>query len=132
MTRYAAEVTGGMFLAAALLLWLGWALLPVRVGAYLEPGLFPAIRKVFRPWIWLYRVHLLGYLVTVMAMVALVSPVTGDARLLVWPGAVVLGAGAIVAARAAGLISRKGPVAERRSPPGLPLARQFTGWVSSN
>jgi hypothetical protein len=43
---------------------------------------------------------LLGYLVTVMAMVALVSPVTGDARLLVWPGAVVLGAGAIVAALA--------------------------------
>lgn len=69
-------------------------------GAYLEPGLFPAIRKVFRPWIWLYRVHLFGYLVTVMAMVALVSPVTGDARLLVWPGAVVLGAGAIVAALA--------------------------------
>jgi hypothetical protein len=26
MTRYAAEVTGGMFVVAALLLWLGWAL----------------------------------------------------------------------------------------------------------
>jgi hypothetical protein len=85
MTRFAAELTGGLFLAAAMMLWLGWALLPVRVGPYPEPGVFPAVRNVFRRWIWLSRLHLFGHLVTVMAIVTLVSLVAGDARLLVWP-----------------------------------------------
>jgi hypothetical protein len=30
----------------------------VRVGPYPEPGVFPAVRNVFRRWIWLSRLHL--------------------------------------------------------------------------
>jgi hypothetical protein len=89
-----------MFLAGGVMLWLGWVLLPVRIGAYLDPDVFPAIRKVFRRWIWLYRVHLFGHLVSLMAFVALGTQVSGDPRLFVWPGVAVLAAGILVAALA--------------------------------
>jgi hypothetical protein len=101
MTRFAAEVTSGLFIAAALMLWAGWTLLPVRIGPFLRVDDFAAIRRVFRRWIWLYRVHLFGYLVTAMAFVALATGVDSDRRVLVWPGVVVLAAGAIVSALAA-------------------------------
>ena len=32
--NFETRFTGGAFMAAALMLWLGWALLPVRIGAY--------------------------------------------------------------------------------------------------
>ena len=38
-------VTGGLFLAAAAMLWLGWAFLPVRIGAFFQPNDFGAVRS---------------------------------------------------------------------------------------
>jgi hypothetical protein len=101
VTPLGASVTGGLFLAAALMLWLGWILLPVRIGPFLAAGDFAAIRASFRRWIWLYRLHLFGYLVTAMAFVALATAVESDARVIVWPGAAVIAAGAVVGALAA-------------------------------
>jgi hypothetical protein len=76
VNRFAADVTGGLFLAGAGLSWLGWVLLPVRIGPFLEAGDFLAIRGVFRRWIWLYRMHLFGHLVSAMAFVALATTVS--------------------------------------------------------
>lgn len=96
MSPFPLQVTGSLFLAAAVMLWLGWALLPAKPGAFFQPHDFGAIRARYRLWIWLYRVHIFGYLVTVMAAVALGAAVVGaEARVLVWPGAAVLTAGAI-------------------------------------
>jgi hypothetical protein len=81
------------------MLWLGWGLLPARPGAFFLPGDFAAIRARYRAWIWLYRVHIFGYLVTLMAAVALGAAVgPADARVLVWPGAAVVATGAVVGA----------------------------------
>ncbi len=100
MDGFTARVVGWLFVAAAAMLWLGWVLLPARPGMYFTPGDFAAIKRRFRPWIWLYRVHLFGHLATVMAFVALASTVGGDSRVLVWPGVAVLAGGALVAALA--------------------------------
>lgn len=94
-------IAGSLFIAAALMYWLGWSLLPVKLGAFLEPGDFASIRERFRVWIWLYRLHLFGHVVMLMAFVAL-SVVLHDSgsRVLLWPAVAVLGSASIVAAMA--------------------------------
>jgi hypothetical protein len=52
MTGYAFRVTGWLFVAAALMLWLGWTLLPARPAAFFSPQIFGEIRAVYRRWIW--------------------------------------------------------------------------------
>lgn len=99
MTGFALRITGTLFVAAGAMLWLGWMLLPVRPAAFFLPGQFAEIRTVYRRWIWLYRVHIFGYVVTAMAAGALAAVVSGaDARALVWPGLAVLAVGSVVGA----------------------------------
>lgn len=62
-------------------------------------SLFVAIRAAYRRWIWLFRVHVFGYLTSVMAAVALAVLVDErEARILVWPGLAVLATGSVVGA----------------------------------
>jgi hypothetical protein len=101
-TDFASRFTGGAFLAAALMLWLGWFLLPVRIGTYFEPGVFGRIHDHFHFWIWMYRIHLFGMIVTVIALFALAALIAGSpARVLIWPGAAVASSGMVVGALAA-------------------------------
>lgn len=98
-TLAARHFTGGCFIAAGAMLWLGWVLLPVTIGAYFEPDLFGAIHERFHVWIWLYRVHIFGMVLTVMALIALAAMMAGSAsRVMIWPGAAVASAGMIVSA----------------------------------
>lgn len=100
--NFASRFTGGAFVAAAFMLWLGWFLLPVRIGTYFEPGVFGQIHARFHYWIWMYRIHLFGMIVTVVALFALAALVADSpARVLVWPGAAVMSSGMIVGALAA-------------------------------
>lgn len=95
-------VTGGLFLAAAAMFWLGWALLPVRIGAFFQPNDFGAVHARLRLWIWLFRLHLFGHIVAVMAFVALVVSLSGlSGAPLVAPAVAVLCVGLIVIALAA-------------------------------
>jgi len=99
---FPSRFTGGAFVAAALMLWLGWFLLPVRIGTYLEPDVFGQIHDRFHYWIWMYRIHLFGMIVTVIALFALAALVADSpARVLVWPGAAVASSGMLVGALAA-------------------------------
>ncbi len=83
------------------MLWLGWMLLPVKLGAFFDARDFPAIRRRFHTWIWLYRVHLFAYVVMLMAFVALASLLHETApRVLLWPAVTVLAVASIVAALA--------------------------------
>src|SRR5262245_59675020 len=97
---FTTDVTGWLFLAGALMLWGGWILLPRRVGMFFCSGDFPAIGTNLHLWLWLYRVHLFGVVVTALALAALAALVANQpaVRILVWPGAAVAVDGLIVGA----------------------------------
>jgi hypothetical protein len=123
MNDFSTIVTGWLFIGAALMLWLGWTLLPVHLGSFFEAEDFAKVHARLHFWIWMYRLHLFGHLVTVMAFVAFATLVSGSpSRILVWPAVAVLGAGLIVAALAAafyyhfgawGAIDMKGQPADK-------------------
>lgn len=100
MTKdFSLRFTGGLFLAAAAMLWLGWLVLPVKIGAYFEPDVFPRIHERLHFWLWVYRVHLFGMVTTMMALVALGALlVESRERVVIWPGVAIASAGMIVGA----------------------------------
>jgi hypothetical protein len=102
MNDVALHVAGGSFVAASVMLWLGSVLLPVKLGTFIDPADLARVRKVLRRWIWLFRLHLFGYVVTAMAFVAFGATVEGAvARVVIWPAIAVACAGLIVSALAA-------------------------------
>ncbi len=99
---FESRVAGALFLLAAGLTWGGWMLLPHHLGAFFEPADFPAIHGSLHVWLWMFRVHLFGLVVTALALVALATLAgTGPGRVLIWPGTAVAAAGLIVSAVAA-------------------------------
>ena len=97
---FTTNVTGALFLAGAIMLWGAAALSPRRVGMFFRGDDFPAIGARLHLWLWLYRVHLFGVVVSALALVALAALLANQpaARVLVWPGAAVAVAGLIVGA----------------------------------
>lgn len=97
MSNFEISLTGSLFLAAALMLYLGWILLPAKIGTFFEPEDFAAVGSHRRVWIWLYRIYLFGYVAAVMAFVALAAIITEpSARVIVWPAVAVLNAGLVM------------------------------------
>jgi hypothetical protein len=95
------SVAGWFFVVSALMLWFGRTFLPYKIGTFFQPGDFAAVRGRFHAWIWMYRLHLFGYIVTVMAFVALAAVFSmASAIVLIWPGVFVASAGLIVLALA--------------------------------
>lgn len=77
-------------------------LMPWHVGTFFAPQDFAGVYAHLYVWIWLYRMHIFGLVIAVMALVALAALVSAHpARILVWPGVAVGAAGLIVAALAA-------------------------------
>lgn len=97
---FSSDVTGWFFLAGALMLWGGSVLLPRRVGMFFGSDDFAAIAARLHLWLWLYRIHLFGMVVSALALIALAALLTNQpaVRVLVWPGAAVAVAGLIVGA----------------------------------
>lgn len=95
---FATDVTGWFFLAGALMLWAGRVLLPCRVGMFFRSDDFHAIGTRLQLWLWLYRIHLFGVVVSALALVALAAVLANQpaVRILVWPGVAVAVAGLIV------------------------------------
>lgn len=101
MTTTDMVITGWAFIIGSLMLWFGQVLLPVKIGTFFKPDDFARVRKRFHAWIWLYRVHLFGYMVTFMAFVALAALISASASgVMVWPAVAVVGAGLAVSALA--------------------------------
>jgi hypothetical protein len=97
--NFSTSVIGWLFCLAGLMLWLGWMILPVHLGAYFEPGNFAAIHEQFHLWIWMFRIHLFGFVIAAMAFVSTAGATSEpDVRVLIWPGAAVSMAGLIVSA----------------------------------
>ena len=101
MNGVAASIAGWSFLAAATMLWAGAVLLPVKLGTFIDAGDFARIHRVLYRWIWLFRVHLFGYILTAMAFVAFGATVEDPvARVVIWPAIAASCAGLIVSALA--------------------------------
>jgi hypothetical protein len=102
MNDFEANVTGSFFLVAASMLWVGWTLLPAKLGDFLVASDFAAVGARRRLWIWMFRIHLFGHVIAVMAFVALATLVSGTAaRIVVWPAVAVVGTGLMMGAIAA-------------------------------
>ena len=100
--RRRTRFTGGLFIAAGLMLALGWALLPLKIGEFFKVGDFAAVEAHLQLWIWLFRFHLFGHLIAVMALVAFGTLLSDDfAKTVALPGIVVATSGLIVGAVAA-------------------------------
>ncbi|WP_262899748.1 hypothetical protein [Winogradskyella alexanderae] len=80
--------TGWAFIAGALMLWLGWALSPHHIGEYINATDFDAIGENVWTWIWMYRIHIFGWVTMGIALFALVSVTARKPyRVLILPGA---------------------------------------------
>lgn len=88
MTKtFETKFTGWTFIAAALMLWGGWFLSPHHVGEYLVATDFPAIGENLWPWIWIFRVHIFGWVTMIVAVIALASLMSRSPyRILINPG----------------------------------------------
>lgn len=97
------KFTGWSFLAAAVLLWLGWALSPHHIGEYIKASDFEAVGENLWTWIWIYRVHIFGWVFMGIASLALVSVIgRRPYRVMILPGAglIVIGTFALAIASA--------------------------------
>lgn len=82
------KFTGWSFIVAALLLWGGWALSSHHVGEYFVASDFTAIGENVWYWIWMYRIHIFGWVTMAIAMFALVSITARKPyRVVILPGA---------------------------------------------
>lgn len=95
------RATGWLFVAGAVMLWLGWLLLPVRLGTFFEAGDFAAVRAEWHQFVWMYRVHIFGLVISLMAVAAFAaSTVAHESRAVLWPGFAVAALGLAVGALA--------------------------------
>ena len=82
------KFTAWAFLVAALLLWGGWALLPHRIGEYLVASDFGPIGEQVWYWIWMFRIHIFGWVIMAIALFSLLA-ITFEKpyRVVIVPGA---------------------------------------------
>jgi hypothetical protein len=80
--------TGWTFIVAALLLLFGWILSPHHIGEYIVEADFTEVGKDVWFWIWMYRIHIFGWVTMGIALFALVSITARKPyRVLILPGA---------------------------------------------
>ena len=80
--------TGWVFIFAAVLLWFGWFLSPHQIGEYIVASDFTAIGENVWYWIWMYRIHIFGWVTMGIAMFAFTSIASRKPyRVLILPGA---------------------------------------------
>ncbi|MDX1350257.1 MAG: hypothetical protein R3279_08420 [Putridiphycobacter sp.] len=82
------KVIGYAFLIAAALIWLGWALSPHHIGEYIVASDFEAIGDKVCTYIWMFRIHIFGWVAMAIAIFALLSVTARRPyRVLILPGA---------------------------------------------
>ncbi len=77
------------------MLWGGWMLIPVPLGAYIKPEDFSIIDENRYRFVWAYRSYFFGAVLAAMAVIALSAMLSrSPARIMIWPGATVVAGGA--------------------------------------
>lgn len=81
------KFTGWLFIAAALLLWGGWALSSHHIGEYIQASDFSAVGESVWYWIWMYRIHIFGWVTMSLALFAFMTLVGKKPfRVMMLPG----------------------------------------------
>ena len=94
--------TGWSFIIAAALLWLGWAFSPHHIQEYIVASDFEEIGKNVWTYIWMYRIHIFGWVTMGIALFAFVSVTARKPyRVVILPGAGMLIIGSFTLAIAA-------------------------------
>ena len=75
------KYTGWAFIFSSFLLWGGWMLLPHHLGQYVQSIDFDEVSKNMWFWIWMYRIHLFGWVGMAGALFSFLSVM----RLIVSP-----------------------------------------------
>jgi hypothetical protein len=79
--------TGWAFILAAVLLWFGWALSSHHIGEYIVASDFSKIGENVWYWIWMYRIHIFGWVTMGISMFSLLSITSGRPyRVVILPG----------------------------------------------
>ena len=52
--NFGTKLTGWFFIVTALMLWLGWMLMPARIGTFFQVADFSTIYENLLFWIWMY------------------------------------------------------------------------------
>ena len=100
--NFETKFTGWSFIVATLLLWGGWFLSPHHIGEYIKDSDFSAVNEHLWYWIWMYRIHIFGWVAMAIALFALIGAnVNKPSRVLVLPGAGMVVAGTFTLAIAA-------------------------------
>ena len=87
-TNFERQFTGWTFLIAAILLWFGYMLSSHHIGEYIVATDFEVIGENVWYWIWMYRIHIFGWVTMGIAMFAFVSLTAREPyRILILPGA---------------------------------------------
>lgn len=85
--NFETNFTGWAFILAAVLLWFGWALSPHHIGEYIVASDFTKIGESVWYWIWMYRIHIFGWVTMGISMFALLSLTSGRPyRVVIFPG----------------------------------------------
>lgn len=95
------KFTGWTFIVAGLMLLAGWVLLPHKIEEYLVADDFASIGNNFWFWIWMFRVHIFGWVIMGAAVIGFAT-ITNVApfRILLVPGAGVITVGSFTMALA--------------------------------
>jgi hypothetical protein len=94
--------TGWSFILAAILLWSGWGFSSHHIGEYIVASDFEAIGENVWHWIWMYRIHIFGWVTMGIAMFAFTTLVMkGPYRVVLLPGIGMLVVGTFTLAIAA-------------------------------
>jgi len=95
------KFTGWALISAAVMLLAGWLLLPHHHGEYLVAGDFEAIGENLWYWIWMYRIHIFGWVILGGTMIGFAFLMNEKPyRTMIMPGATIVVAGTFTMALA--------------------------------
>jgi hypothetical protein len=95
------KFTGWALITAALFLLIGWVMLPHHIGEYLVVEDFAAVKENFWTWVWLYRMHIFGWVIMGIGLMGFGSiTFKKPYRTLLMPGIGVIVIGTFVSALA--------------------------------
>jgi len=85
--NFETNFTGWTFVLAAILLWVGWVLSPHHIGEYIVASDFAKVGENVWYWIWMYRIHIFGWVTMGISMFALLPLTSGKPySVVIYPG----------------------------------------------
>ena len=95
------KFTGWTFIVSGIMLFLGWILSSHQLGEYIVASDFEKVGQNLWYWIWMFRIHIFGWVIMGIALIALASLLNEKPyRVVIVPGAGIAVVGTFVLALA--------------------------------